>query len=103
MKRLAEVETQLGQLDVSFKAGKIGEDEYVDRRQSLKQIRDSERGTAADGRDGLASSLLFADLYPMLFQAFHEHLERLLVHAKLFRRGHAFLFHGSFQHHLSHY
>jgi hypothetical protein len=32
VKRLAEVETHLGQLDVSFKAGKIGGDEYVDRR-----------------------------------------------------------------------
>ena len=41
--RLAEVETQLGQLDISFKTGKIGGDEYVDRRQSLKQIRDSLR------------------------------------------------------------
>lgn len=43
MKRLAEVEFQLGQLDVSLKAGKLGGDEYVDRRQSFKQVRDSLR------------------------------------------------------------
>jgi len=41
--RLAEIDTQLQQLDTSFKAGKIGGDEYVQRRQSLKQIKDSLR------------------------------------------------------------
>jgi hypothetical protein len=31
----------LQRLDEDFKAGKIGGDEYTERRQSLKQIRDS--------------------------------------------------------------
>jgi putative ABC transport system ATP-binding protein len=39
--RIAEIDTQLVQLDGDFKAGKIGGDEYVQRRQSLKQMRDS--------------------------------------------------------------
>jgi putative ABC transport system ATP-binding protein len=41
--RITEIETQLQQLDEDFKAGKIGGDEYVEKRQSLKQIRDSLR------------------------------------------------------------
>jgi putative ABC transport system ATP-binding protein len=41
--RLTEIEAQLQQLDTSFRAGKIGGDEYVERRQSLKQIKDSLR------------------------------------------------------------
>jgi putative ABC transport system ATP-binding protein len=39
--RIAEIAAQLVQLDNDFKAGKIGGDEYTERRQSLKQIRDS--------------------------------------------------------------
>jgi len=39
--RTAEIDDQLQQLDEDFKAGKIGGDEYVQRRQSLKQMRDS--------------------------------------------------------------
>jgi putative ABC transport system ATP-binding protein len=39
--RVTEINTQLQQLDEDFKAGKIGGDEYTERRQSLKQIRDS--------------------------------------------------------------
>jgi putative ABC transport system ATP-binding protein len=41
--RITEIETQLQQLDGDFKAEKIGGDEYVTKRQSLKQIRDSLR------------------------------------------------------------
>jgi len=41
--RITEIETQLQQLDENFKAEKIGGDEYVEKRQSLKQIRDSLR------------------------------------------------------------
>lgn len=41
--RITEIETQLQQLDKDFKTGKIGGDEYVQKRQSLKQIRDSLR------------------------------------------------------------
>lgn len=41
--RITEIETQLQQLDENFKTGKIGGDEYVEKRQSLKQIRDSLR------------------------------------------------------------
>lgn len=41
--RITEIETRLQQLDEDFKAGKIGADEYVQKRQSLKQIRDSLR------------------------------------------------------------
>jgi len=41
--RITEIETQLQQLDADFKAEKIGGDEYVEKRQSLKQIRDSLR------------------------------------------------------------
>jgi ABC-type sulfate/molybdate transport systems ATPase subunit len=41
--RVTEIGAQLQQLDEDFKAGKIGGDEYVERRQSLKQIRDSLR------------------------------------------------------------
>jgi len=39
--RTVEIDSQLQQLDEDFKAGKIGGDEYVQRRQSLKQMRDS--------------------------------------------------------------
>jgi len=39
--RIAEIDTQLLQLDQDFKTGKIRGDEYVQRRQSLKQMRDS--------------------------------------------------------------
>ena len=39
--RIAEINAQLQQLDEDFKAGKIGGDEYVERRQSLKQMMDS--------------------------------------------------------------
>jgi len=39
--RTAEIDAQLQQLDEDFKAGKIGGDEYVQRRQSLKQMKDS--------------------------------------------------------------
>jgi putative ABC transport system ATP-binding protein len=39
--RTAEIDAQLQQLDEDFKAGKISGDEYVQRRQSLKQMRDS--------------------------------------------------------------
>ena len=41
--RITEIETQLQQLDADFKAEKIAGDEYVEKRQSLKQIRDSLR------------------------------------------------------------
>jgi len=41
--RVAEINTQLERLDEDFKAGKISGDEYTERRQSLKQIRDSLR------------------------------------------------------------
>jgi putative ABC transport system ATP-binding protein len=39
--RIAEITAQLQQLDNDFKVGKISGDEYTERRQSLKQIRDS--------------------------------------------------------------
>jgi putative ABC transport system ATP-binding protein len=39
--RIAEIDAQLEQLDEDFKTGKISGDEYVQRRQSLKQMRDS--------------------------------------------------------------
>jgi putative ABC transport system ATP-binding protein len=39
--RIAEIDAQLEQLDEDFKKGKISGDEYVQRRQSLKQMRDS--------------------------------------------------------------
>jgi ABC-type multidrug transport system ATPase subunit len=41
--RITEIEGQLLQLDEAFKSGKIGGDEYVEKRQSLKQIRESLR------------------------------------------------------------
>jgi putative ABC transport system ATP-binding protein len=41
--RIKEIDAQLQQLDADFKAGKIGGDEYADRRQSLRQIKDSLR------------------------------------------------------------
>jgi len=39
--RIAEIAAQLQHLDEDFKAGTISGDEYVQRRQSLKQMRDS--------------------------------------------------------------
>jgi putative ABC transport system ATP-binding protein len=39
--RIAEMDAQLQRLDEDFRAGKISGDEYVQRRQSLKQMRDS--------------------------------------------------------------
>jgi putative ABC transport system ATP-binding protein len=39
--RIAEINTQLQKLDEDFKADKISGDEYTERRQSLKQVRDS--------------------------------------------------------------
>ena len=41
--RVKEIETQLHKLDADMKAGKISGDEYVERRQSLKQMKDSLR------------------------------------------------------------
>lgn len=41
--RIEEIESELLQLDEDFRAGKVGGDEYVEKRQSLKQIRDSLR------------------------------------------------------------
>jgi putative ABC transport system ATP-binding protein len=41
--RIAEIDSQLLQIDEDFKAGKMSGDEYVGKRQSLKQIRDSLR------------------------------------------------------------
>jgi putative ABC transport system ATP-binding protein len=39
--RIAEINAQLQRLDEDFKAGRMSGDEYTERRQSLKQIRDS--------------------------------------------------------------
>jgi putative ABC transport system ATP-binding protein len=39
--RIKEISTQLQQLDEDFKAGKVTGDEYVQRRQSLKQVMES--------------------------------------------------------------
>ncbi|MEM2971123.1 MAG: ABC transporter ATP-binding protein [Candidatus Bathyarchaeia archaeon] len=39
--RIAEINAQLQRLDEDFKVGKIGGDEYVQKRQSLKQIMES--------------------------------------------------------------
>jgi putative ABC transport system ATP-binding protein len=39
--RIKEIDTQLQQLDEDFRNGKISGDEYVERRQSLKQTKDS--------------------------------------------------------------
>ena len=41
--RVVEINVQLQQLDEDFRADKISGDEYAERRQSLKQIRDSLR------------------------------------------------------------
>ncbi|MEM0057319.1 MAG: ABC transporter ATP-binding protein [Candidatus Bathyarchaeia archaeon] len=41
--RIAEIDRQLTQLDDDFKAGKISGDEYVAKRQSLKQVKESLR------------------------------------------------------------
>jgi len=39
--RIAEINVQLSQLDQDFKAGKMDGDEYVQKRQSFKHIKDS--------------------------------------------------------------
>jgi putative ABC transport system ATP-binding protein len=39
--RIVEINVQLGQIDSDFRTEKISGDEYVAKRQSLKQIRDS--------------------------------------------------------------
>ncbi|MCW3976818.1 MAG: ATP-binding cassette domain-containing protein, partial [Candidatus Bathyarchaeota archaeon] len=39
--RIADIEAQLVKLDEDFKAGKISGDEYVDKRQNLKQTKTS--------------------------------------------------------------
>ena len=41
--RIAEISVQLEQLDKEFRSEKMGGDEYVQKRQSLKQIKDSLR------------------------------------------------------------
>lgn len=41
--RIAEIDSQILKLDEEFKAGKISGDEYVEKRQDLKQTRDSLR------------------------------------------------------------
>ena len=41
--RITEIEEELLQLDEDFKTGKISGDEYVEKRQRLKQVRDSLR------------------------------------------------------------
>jgi len=41
--RIAEIDRQLAQLDEDFKAGRISGDEYVAKRQSLKQVKESLR------------------------------------------------------------
>jgi predicted transcriptional regulator len=41
--RIKEIDTQLQQLDEDFRNGKISGDEYVEKRQSLKQTKDSFR------------------------------------------------------------
>jgi putative ABC transport system ATP-binding protein len=41
--RLADIDTQIEKLDKDFKAGKIGGDEYVEQRQSLKQTKEGFR------------------------------------------------------------
>jgi len=39
--RIADIEAQLATLDKDFKAGKISGDQYVERRQNLKQMKNS--------------------------------------------------------------
>ena len=39
--RIADIDAQLTKLDKDFKAGKISGDEYVEKRQNLKQTRNS--------------------------------------------------------------
>jgi ABC-type lipoprotein export system ATPase subunit len=41
--RIKEIDTQMLQLDADFKNSKMGGDEYADKRQSLRQIKDSLR------------------------------------------------------------
>jgi len=39
--RISDIDTQLTKLDEDFKAEKISGDEYVEKRQNLKQTRNS--------------------------------------------------------------
>jgi hypothetical protein len=39
--RIEEIDAEMLQLDEDFKSGKIGGDEYVEKRQSLKITKDS--------------------------------------------------------------
>jgi putative ABC transport system ATP-binding protein len=41
--RIKEIDTQMKQLDMDFKAGKISGDDYMEKRQSLKQTKESLR------------------------------------------------------------
>jgi putative ABC transport system ATP-binding protein len=41
--RIKEIDTQMLQLDADFKNSRMGGDEYADKRQSLRQIKDSLR------------------------------------------------------------
>jgi chromosome segregation ATPase len=41
--RISEIEVQLEQLDRDFRDGKMDGDEYTEKRQSLKQVRNSLR------------------------------------------------------------
>jgi len=41
--RIKEIDKQMQQMDEDFKGGKIGGDEYVEKRQNLKQTKDSLR------------------------------------------------------------
>jgi putative ABC transport system ATP-binding protein len=41
--RIKEIDKQMQQMDKDFKGGKIGGDEYVEKRQNLKQTKDSLR------------------------------------------------------------
>jgi putative ABC transport system ATP-binding protein len=41
--RIKEIDAQMQQLDVEFKASRVNSDEYVEKRQGLKQIKDSLR------------------------------------------------------------
>ena len=41
--RISEITMQLDQLDRDFRSEKMGGDEFVQKRQSLKQIKDSLR------------------------------------------------------------
>jgi ABC-type proline/glycine betaine transport system ATPase subunit len=41
--RIKEIDTQMKQLDMDFKAGRISGDDYMEKRQSLKQTKESLR------------------------------------------------------------